>query len=133
MTKAQANIRERSQGNLAQILTNAYAKDFPQREPALTFLYQQISTLNVHVAPNLVQNLFGLKYSIQPLVEHKIPTLLLVGEKDVLTPPHAMESVAAHIPHSRFLKISDAGHSAYFERAGEFNRLVQEFLRSAIR
>ncbi|MGE0822603.1 MAG: alpha/beta fold hydrolase [Candidatus Binatia bacterium] len=133
VTKAQADLRERSQGNLAQILTNAYAKDFPQQEPALSFLYQQISALNAHVAPNLVQKLFGLKQSIQPLVEHQIPTLLIVGEADVLTPPPAMESVAVQIPHSRFIKIPGAGHSAYFERAGEFNRIVQEFLRSTVR
>lgn len=132
-TKAHANIRERSQGNLAQILTNAYSKYFPVRAPALCFLYQQISTLNTYVAPNLVPTLFSLKHSVIPIIEHKIPTLLLVGEEDVLTPPQAMESIAAQIPHARFVKIPQAGHSVYFERAEEFNRIVREFLQESVR
>ena len=127
--KSHANIRERSQGNLKQILTNAYAKSFPEREPALCFLYQQISTLNTHVAPNLVPTLFGMKHNVKPIVEHKIPTLLLVGEEDVLAPPQAMESIVSQIPHAHFVKILQAGHSAYFERPDEFNRKVSDFLR----
>lgn len=128
-TKSQANIRERSQGNLKQILTNAYAKNFPEREPALCFLYQQISALNTHVAPNLVPTLFGLKHNVQPIVEHKVPTLLIVGEEDVLAPPAAMESLLQQLPHARFAKIPRAGHSAYFECPDEFNRIVGEFLQ----
>jgi pimeloyl-ACP methyl ester carboxylesterase len=127
--KSHANIRERSQGNLKQILTNAYAKSFPEREPALCFLYQQISTLNTRVAPNLVPTLFGMKHNVKPIVEHKIPTLLLVGEEDVLAPPQVMESITAQIPHAHFVKIPQAGHSAYFERPDEFNRSVSDFLR----
>jgi 3-oxoadipate enol-lactonase len=132
-TKAQANLRERSKGNLAQILTNAYSSKFPERAPALCFLYQQISALNTHVAPDLVSLLFGLQHSVTPLVERKIPTLLLVGEEDVLTPAQAMASIAAQIPHARFVKVPHAGHSVYFERAEEFNRIVGEFLREAAR
>ncbi len=128
--KSHANIRERSQGNLKQILTNAYAKSFPEREPALCFLYQQISTLNTHVSPNLVPMLFGMKHNVKPIVEHKIPTLLLVGEEDVLAPPQVMESIIDQIPHARFVKIPQAGHSAYFERPDEFNRIVSDFVRN---
>jgi pimeloyl-ACP methyl ester carboxylesterase len=132
VTKAHANLRERSQGNLAQILANAYARSFPERAPTLCFLYQQISTLNTHVAPNLVSLLFDLKHSIKPIVEYKIPTLLLVGEEDVLTPPQAMASIAGQIPQARFVKVSQAGHSVYFERAEEFNRIVGGFLREYV-
>ena len=131
-TKAQAGIQGRSRGSLAEILKNAYAKTFPEREPILTFLYQQISALNLHVTPNLGAVLFNLKSDPTPIIEHKIPTLLIVGEEDVLTPPTAMESVAAQIPHARFVKVSGAGHSVYFERAEEFNRLVNGFLREAV-
>lgn len=129
VTKAQAEIQERSSGNLTQILAHAYSRTFPQHHPTLSFLYQQISTLNQHVAPNLVPLLFGLKHDVRPLVEHRIPTLLLVGEEDVLTPPQAMASVAAQIPHARFVQVPQAGHSVYFERAVEFNKLVGDFLR----
>lgn len=129
-TTTQAGIQERSKGNLAQILASAYARSFPERQPALRFLYQQISALNTRVAPNLVSILFSLKHDVKPIVESKIPTLLLVGEEDVLAPPQAMQSVAAQIPQARFVTVPQAGHSVYFERADEFNRIVGEFLVS---
>ena len=129
--QAQAGIQERSRGSLSEVLKNAYAKSFPEREPVLTFLYQQISGLNMHVTPNLSAALFGLKPDPTPIIEHKIPTLLLVGEEDVLTPPHAMESIAAQIPHARFVKVSGSGHSVYFERPDEFNQIVGGFLRES--
>jgi 3-oxoadipate enol-lactonase len=129
VAKAQAGIQERSKGTLAQVLVNAYSKHFPERNPSLCFLYQQISMLNIHVAPNLVSLLFGLKHDVKPIIEHRIPTLLLVGEEDVLTPPPAMASVAAQIPQARFVTVPQAGHSVYFERAEEFNRIISEFLR----
>lgn len=131
--KAQTSIRERAGGSLAQILRSAYARSFPERQPSLCFLYQQISALNTHVAPNLASALFGLKHDLGPIIERKIPTLLLVGEEDVLTPPEAMASVAAQIPQARFVKVPQAGHSVYFERADEFNRIVSEFLREQVR
>jgi 3-oxoadipate enol-lactonase len=133
VTKAQAGIRERSKGSLAQVLTNAYSKHFPERHPALCFLYQQISALNTHVAPNLVSLLFNMKHEVSPIVERRIPILLLVGEEDVLTPPQAMASVAAQIPHARFVTVPQAGHSVYFERAEEFNRIIKEFLLEHVR
>ncbi|NOT53147.1 MAG: alpha/beta fold hydrolase [Deltaproteobacteria bacterium] len=127
--KSHVQIRERSRGTLAQVLENAYAKSFPERAPAMTFLYRQISALNTHVPPTLVSTLFGLHHQVKPIVDHKIPTLLLVGEDDVLTPPAAMRSLVEQLPHARFVQMPQAGHSAYFECADEYNRIVGEFLR----
>jgi 3-oxoadipate enol-lactonase len=133
VTKAQAGLQERSRGSLAQILQSAYSSKFPERNPALCFLYQQITALNTHVTPNLAPLLFGLKYDVRPILERKIPTMLLVGEEDVLTPPQSMASVAAQIPQARFVRVPQAGHSVYFERADEFNRIVGAFLGEQVR
>ncbi len=128
-TSSHVDLRKRSQGNLKQILTNAYAKSFPEREPALCFLYQQISALNTHVASNLVPTLFGLRHNVKPIVDHKIPTLLIVGEEDVLAPPAVMKSMTEQLPHARFVTVPQAGHSTYFECPNEFNQIVRDFIR----
>lgn len=127
--RAQAGIEELSSGGLAAALENAYAESFPESEPHLTFLYQQISAQNMYVTPKLGAELFSLKSDPTPLIEHKIPMLLIVGEEDVLTPPYAMKSIPTQIPHARFVQVSRAGHSVYFERPDEFNRIVSGFLR----
>ncbi|MBF6559852.1 MAG: alpha/beta hydrolase [Candidatus Binataceae bacterium] len=129
--REQAKLRESAKGGLAQVLTRAYAADFPEREPQLWFLYQQISGLNSHVPPNLLAALFSIRNRVQPIIDRRVPTMLLVGEQDALAPAHVMEVMARRIPHSRFERVAGAGHSAYFEKAGEFNRLMIEFLREA--
>jgi 3-oxoadipate enol-lactonase len=114
------------------VLQRAYSAQFPQREPARCFLYQQISGLNMHIPSDLLAKLMAMRHSVKSLVERRLPTLLLVGEEDVLTPANTMELMAHRIPHARFVKISDAGHSVYFERPDEFNRIVLDFLLGAI-
>ena len=129
INQTRADLRERAKGNLAQILTSAYAPSFPEREPTLCFLYQQISALNQHISPDLVPILMGMQSNVTPIVEHRIPTLLVVGEEDVLAPPPAMQSITTQIPQARCVTVPKAGHSAYFEQPAVFNRLVDEFLQ----
>ena len=117
---------------LTVVLQRAYSTQFPQREPARCFLYQQISGLNVHVPADLLTKLTAMRHRVEPLIERRVPTTLLVGEDDVLTPAKTMELMARQIPHARFVKVPAAGHSVYFERPNEFNRIMLEFLRSAI-
>jgi 3-oxoadipate enol-lactonase len=128
--REQAALRERTSGNLAQVLTRAYAADFPTRDPARCFLYQQISGLNSHVPPNLIQTLFRVKHRVDPIVATEVPSMLIVGEEDALVPPKVMELMAKRLG-ARFAKVAGAGHSVYFERPVEFNQMLLGFLREA--
>jgi 3-oxoadipate enol-lactonase len=58
------------------------------------------------------------------------PTMVVVGEQDLLTPPWIAREVADGIPSSRFEVITGAGssHVVPLERPDEFNRLVTDFL-----
>ena len=56
----------------------------------------------------------------------------VVGEEDALAPVKIMEVMAARIPHARLVKVASAGHSVYFERPDEFNRIVAGFLDEAV-
>jgi pimeloyl-ACP methyl ester carboxylesterase len=59
------------------------------------------------------------------------PILLISGDEDIVMPPFAADAIAAVVPRARAVHIPDAGHSAYFERALRFNRLVEEFLAAS--
>ncbi len=128
IVREQAKLRDLSKGGLASILTRAYAADFPTRDPLRCFLYQQISALNTHVPANLLSVLLNTRHRVDPIVDWRIPTMLVVGAEDALAPAHVMEMMARRIPQSRFVKLPGAGHSAYFERPDEFNRIVTDFL-----
>jgi 3-oxoadipate enol-lactonase len=60
-----------------------------------------------------------------------VPTLVLVGDQDIVTPPQLSRELAQMIPGARMEFISGAGHLGNLERPGEFNRLVQEFIEEA--
>ncbi len=57
-----------------------------------------------------------------------MPTLVLVGAHDEVTPPRASRRLAEGIPDARYVEIADAGHLANQERPAAFNDSVAEFL-----
>lgn len=58
----------------------------------------------------------------------KIPTLILVGENDTLTPPEISKSMHEKIPHSTMHIIQRAAHLSSLENAEDFNRHLSDFL-----
>jgi len=59
-----------------------------------------------------------------------VPTLVLVGEQDGITPPDKAKVLADSIPNTRLVSIPDAGHLANLENESVFNAAVREFLNS---
>jgi 3-oxoadipate enol-lactonase len=99
-----------------------YARHFPQEQPAPAFLYEQIRALNPPRQEAAVPGPTAEQVRALPT-----PTLLIVGEHDVIAPPALMKMFQSYIPHARLAEVAGAGHSVYFETPAEFNRLVLEF------
>ena len=57
-----------------------------------------------------------------------VPTLIVVGDEDVLTPPKEARAMHAAIPNSRLEIIAEAGHLSSVERPAAFNAVLNEFL-----
>lgn len=57
-----------------------------------------------------------------------VPTLVLSGAEDSVTPPAGSRALAAATPNARYLEIEGAGHLSYLERPVAFNAAVHEFL-----
>jgi 3-oxoadipate enol-lactonase len=57
-----------------------------------------------------------------------IPTLILVGEEDGITPPTLSEELASLIPGARLERIAKAGHLANAEQPEAFNAAIESFL-----
>lgn len=58
-----------------------------------------------------------------------VPTLILVGQEDAITPPKMAEAMNAQIPRSKLVVIPDAGHMSPMEKPQEVTRAMQDFLR----
>lgn len=57
-----------------------------------------------------------------------VPTLVIVGEEDALTPPKEARRLHSGIPGSELEVISGAGHVSNLERPAAFNHVLSEFL-----
>ena len=57
-----------------------------------------------------------------------LPTLIVVGEEDQLTPPKDAEAIAKAIPGARLAVIPHAGHLAPLEQPEAFNEHLRTFL-----
>jgi len=62
------------------------------------------------------------------LREIRVPTLVVCGEEDVLTPPAEARALHAAIPGSRLVLVPRAGHLANLEQPEAFNTALREFL-----
>ncbi len=104
---------ERSR-NVENVLRYVAESKHPQEPEAFT---RQVEAALQH---DLLDRLGGLT----------IPTMIVVGENDLLAPPHLARELAAAIPSARLEIMPDAAHSLNLERQTEFNRLVRGFLDS---
>ena len=57
-----------------------------------------------------------------------VPTLILVGEHDAISPPDEMREIANAIPGAKFVQIDGAGHMAPLEDPPAVNAAILEFL-----
>lgn len=62
-----------------------------------------------------------------------VPTLVLVGDEDTLTPVSDALAMSAAIPGSRLVTIPGAGHLAPLEQPAVVNAAIAEFLDVAVR
>ncbi len=58
-----------------------------------------------------------------------LPTLVVVGSRDIVVPPGEGELAAARIPGARLVKMRGVGHQPVDEHPEEFDRLLAEFLK----
>jgi 3-oxoadipate enol-lactonase len=58
----------------------------------------------------------------------RMPTLVICGEEDKVTPPALSEELASLIPGAQLQLIAGAGHLGNLEKPDEFNSIVQRFI-----
>jgi 3-oxoadipate enol-lactonase len=68
---------------------------------------------------------------VEQLSSITVPTLVMVGNQDILTPRGDSEEIAERIPGAELVVISGAAHGFMVEHASTFNRVLTEFLGRA--
>ncbi len=126
--RAELGARIEAAGGLTAPGGPALGRSFAEKEPRLTFLYNQIAAFNVLDLGPLFGQIDEVRIDAAALAGFATPTAVLMGHEDVLFPPEAMRSVAVAIPGAELVEFPNAGHSTYFEQPDRFNEVVAEFL-----
>ena len=58
----------------------------------------------------------------------KLPTLVVCGSEDKLSPPNVMKAIADQIPNSKFVIVEGSGHMTPIENLQMVNKSIKEFL-----
>jgi len=75
--------------------------------------------------------LIGLDFTDE-LPNVKLPTLVIVGTADLLTPPAQARQIAKLIPDARLEVFPGGGHMLMLERADELDRMIIDFAHEVV-
>jgi 3-oxoadipate enol-lactonase len=104
-------------------------KTFERDPEAIKFIKRIIEkTAPIAIAGTLLA-LASRTDTTESLSKISVPTLILVGEHDALTPVSAAKSMSEKIRQSEFHVISNAAHLSNLENPEEFNRHLLDFLQ----
>ncbi|MCW5900240.1 MAG: alpha/beta hydrolase [Flavobacteriales bacterium] len=132
---------------------NAFGGGFPRREDkefirkkvAVTFFDPKHATdelvdecfETVNDKAKLIRILSLAKSAIRhnmakELPKLNMPTLLIWGRQDTITPPHVAEEFHSLLPNSELHWIDQCGHAAMMEHPAEFNAILERWLEKVL-
>jgi pimeloyl-ACP methyl ester carboxylesterase len=126
--RARALSRSSDLGFLAARLTN-FGPDAP---PSMV---EYVAAVGARAPVEVWSDLLGslIEMDLGDALESvRVPTLILVGEMDRLTPPISAMAMKRRLPDARLVVFKGAGHCTMLERHDQFNRLVERFIREVL-
>lgn len=110
-------------------ITNCFGNYFKQnRTEELNRIIKKSSAFNPVGVKGCLLAMLSRTDTTQSLSKINIPTLLICGEQDSLTPPAVMKEMFHKIPNAEFVEIENAGHMTPIENPEEVNKAIVKFL-----
>lgn len=120
-----AGLMGLAEGFPHSVTTAATAVDRPD---LLAQMRRWIAEANPEAVIGALAMMAGRPDATPGLASIRVPTLVLVGEADGLTPPPEAEALASAIPDATLVRIPAAGHLSSLEAPTAFNRAVRDFM-----
>jgi 3-oxoadipate enol-lactonase len=145
-TKASADSEDGKTGRnnaikeLSEKGIKSFAKTMPQKllsengskdEELLKYVRDMILNQRPESIKNALIAMRDRKDRTHVLSIIKVPALFVCGEKDVLTPPSEMATMAKNVEGSFFSLVKGAGHLSNLENPKDFNLAIDMFLNSS--
>ena len=122
-------IKEGPEPVARAMMPKLFAATTTERQPALTERVRQMVMATAATAIAAAHRGMAVRPDVtSALPGLRVPTLIIVGEHDAISPPAEMKAIAEALPNARFAVIPDAGHMAPMENPVAVNLAIREFL-----
>ncbi len=112
------------------MLPKLFSPKTRERQPNLIHrMEKQMSRTPAHSVAATLRGLAERPDRTDDLPGIAVPTLVVVGTDDALTPPEEARSMATAIPGARLVVVPDAGHLAPVENPSTVNDAILAFLK----
>lgn len=115
------------EGMLAKVVSDSTRAEKPQVVEALKEVAGRQSPQSVAAALAALRDRPDANAGLKSI---GVPTLVIAGEHDAVTPPLSAANLSAQIPGSKLVHVPGAGHLSNAENPAAFNAAVREFLAS---
>jgi len=131
--KRAAGIKRINKEGLApfakDFITNCFGDDFKQnRKEELQKIIEKTSQFNPVGVKGCLLAMLSRSDTTMNMGKINIPTLLICGEQDSLTPPPVMKDMFHKINKAEFVEIPKAGHMTPIENPQVVNKAIRDFL-----
>ena len=115
--KMAENVAEWGSGRVAEMMgPKLLAPRTFERKPDVVAAVRQVVERTSPAAIAAAQRGMAARPDMTSLLPTiKVPTLIIVGAEDAISPPQEMKAIAAAIPNAEFVEIPDAGHMTTME------------------
>jgi len=126
------NVIERARfasSDLAWLLTRRYGFGDSKPSPSLvSFVEGMNSKTSVETLTKYLNTLYNHNRYPALAALRGVPVLVVVGDKDYLTPVSHSEEIIKRLPDARMVKIEDSGHVVMLEKAADVNAAILPFV-----
>jgi pimeloyl-ACP methyl ester carboxylesterase len=118
-------------GEIADLSIPRYLHRDRQSDPAMTGIVRQmIDETGAEAFVRQLQTIMSRPDSRPLLASIRCPTLVLVGDGDLATPPELNKEIADGIPGARFAVVPECGHLSTIERPEAVNAALAAWLET---
>jgi pimeloyl-ACP methyl ester carboxylesterase len=119
-----------AQDVIDQLLPKMVSNDTRTYEPEVVAKVRQIAAAqSIRGIIDALQALRDRPDAMPWLGQIRVPTLVMVGSEDALTPPALAQSLVEKIPDARLATLNAAGHLSNLEQPELFNVALRSFLQ----
>jgi pimeloyl-ACP methyl ester carboxylesterase len=123
----------RAASRLAWLLTRRYGFGTERPSPALvSYVERMNSGTSVETVARYLRTLYTHARYPALTVLRGTHTLVVVGEKDMITPVTHSEEILRRLPDAEFVKMPDGGHVVMLEHADAVNEVLMDFLERLV-